>query len=85
MRLQLYLYRVSRNENYTWEDRIGRADNMINKLKMVKNETEIKHLKLASEIAERNDRNKRSIKEGISRDELAIIWKEKYSHSESAH
>ena len=28
------------------------ADNMINKLKMVKNEIEIEHLKLASEIAE---------------------------------
>ena len=62
------------------------ADNMINKLKMVKNETEIKHLKLASEIAESGMTAIRdSIKEGISRDELAMIWKEKiYGHSKSA-
>ena len=55
---------------------------MINTLKMVKNETEIEHLKLASEIAESGMiAIRESIKEGISRDELAMSWKEKiYGH-----
>ncbi len=62
------------------------ADNMINQLKMVKNKREIEHLRLASEIAESGMIAIRdAIEEGISRDELEIIWKEAiYSHSKSA-